>query len=260
MVVPIKAGISQNHNRLFRLYAKLRSLFSKPVVCDYRTVPVIINNFNRLDYLQLLIQWLERAGMKSIYIIDNQSTYSPLLDFYRRTNHIVFKLDKNVGHMALWQTHVFMLFRNRPYIYTDPDIVPVEECPADAVAYFWKLLQQYPEFGRAGFGLKIDDLPDHYPLKQKVIDWENRYWKDDIQVQQGVYDAPIDTTFALYRANAWGDAGYMKSLRTSGKYIARHLPWYIDPQKLNNEEMYYIEHSSRVSSWYAEMRGEKTIY
>lgn len=260
MIIPIKAGVAENHNQLFRLYAKLRSRFSKPVVYDYHSVPVIINNFNRLDCLQQLLTWLENAGMVNIYIIDNLSTYPPLLELYKRTKYTVFKLDKNVGHMALWQTHIFMLFKNSPYVYTDPDIVPIEECPKDAVDYFWQLLHQYPEFGRAGFGLKIDDLPDHYPLKTKVIDWERQYWKNELQVQPGVYDAIIDTTFALYRANAWGDAGYMKSLRTSGKYMARHLPWYINPSKLDNEEKYYLAHSSKVSSWYAEMRGEKTNY
>jgi hypothetical protein len=260
MIIPIKASVTVNHNKLFRLYAKLRSLFSKPMVSDYRTVPVIINNFNRLEYLKQMISWFELAGMKNIYIIDNLSTYQPLLEFYKKTKYTVFKLDKNVGHMALWQTHIFMLFKNRPYIYTDPDIVPVEECPLNAVAYFWELLQQYPDFGRAGFGLKIDDLPNHYPLKQKVMDWESQYWNQDKQIQPGVYDATIDTTFALYRANAWGDAGYMKSLRTSGKYLARHLPWYIDPANLDEEEIFFLEHSGSVSSWYAELRGEKTNY
>ena len=71
MIIPVKAGVATNHNKLFRLYAKLRSRFSKPVISDYHSVPVIINNFNRLDYLTQMISWLERAGMKNIYIIDD---------------------------------------------------------------------------------------------------------------------------------------------------------------------------------------------
>ena len=161
MIIPIKAGVAINHNKLFRLVGKIRSFLSKSEMVNYRKVPVIINNFNRLEYLQKLISWLEWAGMKSIYIIDNNSSYPPLLAYYKKTKHIVFRLNKNVGHMALWQSHIFMGFKNRPYVYTDPDIVPVDECPKNVIAYFWELLMKYPDFGRVGFGLKIDDLPDH---------------------------------------------------------------------------------------------------
>jgi hypothetical protein len=42
--------------------------------------------------------------------------------------------------------------------------------------------------------------------------------------------------------------------------MARHLPWYIHPDQLDEEEIFYLNNSSRASSWYAEMRGEKTNY
>lgn len=258
MIIPIKAGIRENHNKLFRLLAKIRGLFKNSNVNDYRTIPVIINNFNRFECLTLLINWLEDAGMKKIYIIDNNSTYPPLLKYYNETPHTVFRLNKNVGYMSLWQTHVFMWFKNIPYVYTDPDVVPIEQCPNDAVLHFWKLLCKYPEVGKVGFALKIDDIPDHYPLKEEVQSWEAKFWKKEIE--NDVYEAMIDTTFALYRANKWGDAGMLKGLRTAGSYIARHLPWYIDPMELPDEERYYQEHANSQSSWYQRLVGKTKSY
>ncbi len=248
MIVPIKVGITQNHNKAFRLLAKLRSAFASSSPKDYRKIPVIINNFNRLEYLQQLLEWLEWAEMKNIFILDNNSTYSPLLAFYKKTSHTVFQLNANMGHMALWKTHTFMYFKNRPYVYTDPDVVPIENCPKDAVQYFQEILEKFPEVGKVGFGLKIDDIPDHYKKKNEVTQWESRFWIKE--VEQDIFEAKIDTTFALYKANMIGDAGMVKALRTGGKYMARHLPWYIDLGKESEEEVYFKSHTTSVSSWY----------
>lgn len=247
MIIPIKAGAAINHNKVWRAAAKIRSFFAVPKMTDYREVPVIINNFNRLSYLIKLIDWLESAHLKRIFIIDNNSTYPPLLDYYKKSKHIVFKLDKNVGHLALWETHIYMWFQNRPYIYTDPDLIPVDDCPNDVITYFWQLLERHPDIGKVGFGLKVDDLPDHFLQKQKVIDWENQFWKEELS--PGVYKAKIDTTFALYRPNAIG-GWLLPAIRTGFPHMVRHLPWYIDSGNLDDEEKYYVDQIHGSSSWY----------
>ena len=204
---------------------------------DIRLIPVIINNRNRITYLLQLIGWLEMHGFKNIHIIDNNSTYPPLLDFYSKTSYKVFRLKENVGHLALWKTPVFKLFKKDYYIYTDPDVVPVEDCPPDAIDYFMKKLMQYDHIEKIGFGLKIDDLPDFYKDKQKVIDWEKQFWK--IIVEADIFDAHVDTTFALYKPFANGHLIGLKSYRTGGKYVARHLPWYEDSEHPTEENMFY---------------------
>jgi hypothetical protein len=213
---------------------------------DYRDIPVIINNFNRIDYLKKLIDWLEKAEMRNIYIIDNASTYPILLDYYSQTKHTVIRLEANIGYKALWDTSVHLWFKGLPYIYTDPDILPIEECPYDAVKYFQEILNEYAHINKVGFGLNINDLPDHYPNKPEVLKWEGIYWEDPIS--ENLYKADIDTTFALYRAHSvkqqWG-----KTIRTGGKYMARHLPWYENPKTITEEELYYRK-MTMGSSWY----------
>jgi len=214
---------------------------------DYREIPVIINNFNRVNHLNKLINWLEKAGMQNIYIIDNASTYLPLLEYYSHTKHTVIRLNANIGYKAFWDTPIHLWFKGLPYIYTDPDVLPVEDCPLDAVRYFQEILDKYKNINKVGFGIQINDIPDYYPKKPDVIEWEKKFWEN--QISENLYKADIDTTFALYRANSvkqqWG-----KTLRTGGKYITRHLPWYENPASLSEEEIYY-RNKTAGSSWYS---------
>lgn len=202
----------------------------------YQDIPVIINNFNRIIYLQKLISWLEKAGMRNIFIIDNASSYPPLLDYYKATKHTVIQLSANIGYKALWDTDIHLWFKGLPYVYTDPDILPVDECPLDAVKYFQEILDRQKDINKIGFGLKINDIPDFYPQKSKVLTWEKKFW--DTSVSVNLYKADIDTTFALYREfsvkQQWG-----KTLRTGGKYMAHHLPWYENPDIVTEEELFY---------------------
>ncbi|MBR8535743.1 hypothetical protein KDU71_09265 [Carboxylicivirga sediminis] len=187
--------------------------------------------------------------MKNIYIIDNASTYTPLLKYYKNLPYTIFQLTENVGHTAFWDTHIQLWFKDQYYVLTDPDIIPVNECPLNAVNYFKEVLDQYPNISKVGFGLKIDDIPDHYLRKEEVIKWERPFWEQEIE--KDIYKAKIDTTFALYQPNTryqqWDTC-----LRTGGKYVARHLPWYEDSDKPSDEELFFKQVTTNVSSWYKE--------
>ena len=71
---------------------------------DYKSIPIIINNYNRLTSLKILISSLEKMGYKNLFIIDNASTYPPLLEYYNTCPYKVFRLNNNVGYLALWKT------------------------------------------------------------------------------------------------------------------------------------------------------------
>ena len=199
-----------------------------------------------MDYLKKLLDWLEKVEMRNIFIIDNASTYPPLLKFYQTTRHTVIRLKANIGYKALWNTSIHLWFKGLPYIYTDSDVLPLEECPLSVIDFFQKTLEKYPDINKVGFGLKIDDLPDHYQNKQGVINWEKKFWVQPIS--ELLYKADIDTTFALYRPlsvkQQWG-----KTLRTGGNYLVRHLPWYENPNDLSEEEIFYRKHTIG-SAWY----------
>jgi hypothetical protein len=212
--------------------------------------PVFINNRDRLSPLRQLVSWLEAIGHDEITLVDNDSSYPPLLEYYERSAHRVVMLGVNLGKEAVWASGVLDEMPPRgPYVVTDPDIVPVEECPDDALEMFADVLERYPNIDKVGFGLKIDDLPDHYRFKEQVQSYEGRYWERE--VEPGLYEAPIDTTFALHRAGT----GYQRDrcLRTGPPYVARHTSWYSDSENLPEEELYYAARArSDTTHWTGE--------
>ncbi len=248
--IPIECSMRKGANIFFRIKAKLKKIFHKSI-SDPFAFPIIINNYNRLGYLQKQITWLENAGYHNIYIIDNCSTYEPLLAYYDSLPYTIYKLDRNKGFRSIWETHLILNFEMDYYVYTDPDILPSVNCPSDILSYMKNLLAKYTDAGKIGFSLAIDDLPDYYILKDKVIAYEETYWKNKINDE--VYEALIDTTFALYRPYAKGD-WQLKAYRTAYPYTAHHLPWYENTSVPDEEEIFYIEHSNKNSLWYSNLK------
>lgn len=237
------------HKRTRKLLSKLlHDRFHAEKVTDFRQIPIIINNFNRLEYPRRLIDYLTERGYDNIYIIDNHSTYPPLLEWYAKCPYDIIRLKENVGYLSFNKTDIHRMFADRYFVYTDPDVLPAEECPDDFLEHFYRLLQRYPEAAKVGFSLKIDDLPDHFADKKHVIEWEKRFWQKPIEPD--VYEADIDTTFALYRPNfPVGSGRWGMRLRTGGRYTARHLPWYIDSANLSDEERYYQSSVKTAAHW-----------
>lgn len=213
---------------------------------NYKQIPVIINNYNRLTYPRQLIDKLAGYGYTNIYILDNNSTYPPLLEYYQNAPCKVIRLKENMGYKAIWKSGVFSRFKYGYYVYTDPDVLPGEKCPEDFLLHLLNLLKKYKEIEKIGLGLKTDDLPDCYNHKQEVIRAESIYWKEQVEPQ--VYNAPVDTTFALYRPLAKGNAEECPAYRTGGVYIAKHLPWYECSDQLSEESEYYKQRIMKGTS------------
>lgn len=224
---------------------------------------------DRVTYLKDVLAWVDHMD---VTLIDLDSTYEPLLEFYRETNHNVIFTHHNLGQRIPWLLSLVPQFEE--YIVTDPDVVPVETCPSDwldvmrTVLYdrgqVERRMERYPEDDPAtlitqkvGFGLKIDDIPDHYIMKPQVLDWEGKLWGDRYDVAgYEAHEVPIDTTFALYRPGAWipgGDGGandIWPAFRLGEPYVARHLPWYTDSQNPTEEDIFYKARASPyVANW-----------
>jgi hypothetical protein len=236
-----------------RAHQAIERVRGGPAPRDPATVRVVINNYNRLGYLERQLAWLEDAGFRRILILDNASTYPPLIEFYRRTKHEVVPLGENLGPYALWKHPIFERVRGDYYVYTDPDIIGADGCPKDFLDFFFEALVRHPLYEKVGFGLKIDDLPERYEKRAEVKEWESQFWAKPYA--QHLYEATIDTTFALYRPYAAG--GYwVRALRTAGPFQARHLPWYEDSRRPSEEERFYRAHLVGRNSHWLSLPGE----
>ena len=222
---------------------------------DWRDIPVFIVNRNRHEAMVRLIDWLRAGGTRRIVILDNASTYPPLLQYYDAlpTGVNVLRLPQNHGPYVLWQQRVHEVL-DTPYVLTDSDIVPADFCPADLVGRLYETLLRYPDAGKVGPALRIDNLPDGYADADTVRKWESQFWEHP--VAPGVFAAPIDTTFALYPARAEFTIDD-RALRLGRPYVVEHTPWYAVEGQLSAEEQYYRSHASKTfSNW--SVRGKQS--
>lgn len=208
-------------------------------------IPIFINSRDRLSMLQQQIGWFLQAGYHNIHILDNDSTYTPLKQYYTKLEQHgihVWHLNKNLGYKALWRSNILEILQIRtPYVYTDSDIVPDENCPYDVVLSMLKILRQHSYLKKVGIALRSDDIT--YYDKEYIQKKESGLKM--IPVTEG-YFAAVDTTMALYRN--WRHYSLQESFRTGEHMQARHLPWYSDYENLSEDEQYYMEHANQSST------------
>lgn len=218
------------------------------------SIPIIIINFNQLYYLKQLIDFLIDRGFENIVIIDNHSTYSPLLEYYKKIDSKVTieYMNVNLGHMVFFESEYLQRkYAKGYYVVTDADIIPNEKLPINFMSIMINYLDKYYRaINKVGFALKIDDIPNHFPLKEKVLNWERRHWK--LELSKDVYKAETDTTFALYKPmypRLFGNIIFLKGIRLAGVFTCRHGGWYKNPHNLSDEDKFYQQTASSSSSW-----------
>ena len=215
---------------------------------DYRKTPIFLICRDKVSALSELVRWLEGHEYQRIILVDNASTYPSLLNYFDETPHEVVRLRENLGpYNSIWSSGIRDRFASgRYYAVTDSDVIPDGGCPGDALAYFHWALCRFPGFVKAGFGLRIDDLPDHNEQAENVRRWEQHFWR--LRFCGNLYRAPIDTTFALYRPDSPFE--FEPAIRTGPPYVARHQPWYVDSKNRTEEDQYYRLHSDpRIGHW-----------
>lgn len=205
---------------------------------------VLIINFNRLTLTRNTCEWCVEHGLVPI-ILDNNSDYPPLLDFYNNSPFKVLRLKVNYGHTVIWNYPVLKeLGITDRFILTDPDL-DFTGVPDDFLKVMNDGLDKYPQFSKCGLSLEINDLPtDEEGLLIRHI--ESKYWQfplDDLY-----FEADTDTTFALYR-QPMGPCGH-SAIRTNRPYTVKHLPWhYRDLSELpEDEQNYYKTANAEFSS------------
>jgi len=218
-----------------------------------KDTPVIINNFNRLSSTRGMYEFLAKRHFTNITILDNGSTYPPLLQWYDGLPEgAVYRFGQNFGAHSLFTSGYLEKLKHHEYIvYSDPDLELNPAMPGDFLEIMRGLLVKYNE-RKIGLALRIDDVPDSCSRNcySGSIDHEKQFWVDELE--QGVYRAMVDTTFCLLHRPVNHD---YRALRIAGDHTARHLPWYQEYASLNEEEKYFIEtatvHSNFRNGYYA---------
>ncbi len=210
-------------------------------------IPVYINVFNRLEMTRNLVEQVRRLDDAVPIIIDNASTWGPLLDWYETNPCELIRLRSNIGHHAPWLSGVVSHDASEWYVVTDCDL-DLSGVPSDALSVLKVPFSWRSGVVKSGLGLRIDDLPE---WQSEVKRWEQQYWRSP--ARDGYYWAAIDTTFAMYNRSTKLEIATaiqgVKCVRSDSPYIARHLPWYLDCDNLDAENAHYFQTSSPSNSW-----------
>jgi hypothetical protein len=220
-------------------------------------IPVFIISFNRLTCLQRLVAWLDTAELAEPIIIDNGSTYGPLLEWLDRMGHTIriHRFKSNYGPYRVWEERLFepvTTSRQPFYAVTDPDVVPIPECPRDALPRLVDTWNDVPH-PKIGLSLRIETIPDTLPSAGAI-----RAWETTLQCQERArpspgpgaaalprrYDSLLDTTFQLNHRQVLPPSFGSTAIRLAHPYQADHLGWHLDPLHLSDEDRFYWETAS----------------
>ncbi len=217
----------------------------------YNNIPIIINNFNRLSTTRKLYKDLVRLGYNNIIILENMSTYQPLLDWYRsmldKPNLKIVLFSENFGHKSLWKSGFINEVKHYPYVvYTDSDLELNPNTPRNFIDILAGLSKDF-KFDKVGLAIKISDLPNNF-MGKTIRQTESIYWIKTLQHRKyELYQGMIDTTFALFDPNV---AFNYKALRIAGDFTCKHMPWYLDWENLSKEEQYMLDTCDESISTY----------
>jgi hypothetical protein len=193
---------------------------------------------NRLTTCKKMVEDLFTLnGNADITIIDNASTYEPLLDWYKQAENDIkiIRHDKNHGPWVFFYGGIFSTIDSEYYVYSDADLELNSNMPSNWQEIMVDYINKYDR--KASLVLRIDDIPDYYEFKTTILNHQNICW--DKTDEPNVYLAVTDMTFTLDQKNK----GYRyESIRIGGDFAARHIPWYIDFNNISQEELYYLKH------------------
>jgi hypothetical protein len=219
-----------------------------------KNLPAVIIGYNQVTYIKNMVDQLKKYT-SDIIVIDNHSTFPPLLDYYRDHFHYtLLNMDTNHGYLV-YQNECVQKLVGDIYLLTDPDLQFNCQLPPLFIADLLGI-SNYFEAGRVGFALSIDSMDlrtDVHFAGHTIKDWESQFWTQKLDYppceHMELYSAPIDTTFCLVNKN-FSD---QHSIRVAGDYTCLHLPWYKDFRTLLEEGEYesYTQ-NNQSSNWFFE--------
>ncbi len=214
-------------------------------------IPIFINVRDRLKTTRALAEFCAALPGAEVHLVDNASTYGPLLDWYSTCGLTVHRCE-NGGPRTPWRFANEL--RDGHYVVTDCDL-DLTGVPCDVLDVLAEALEFCDDICKAGLALRIDDLPaDHLARTMEAGHWTKRH----TAIHRELYYAPIDTTFAMYRAGE--PFGYTPALRLAGQYTARHAPWYYDAANLPDDEQHYLANMQHANALFysPRMKAEAT--
>ena len=223
-------------------------------------IPVYIPTFNNPTYTNNFINQLERLNLSMITVVDNASTYPPMVKLLHEisSKYELIRLNENRGpHLLIRDLNYYEKLPNY-FILSDPDIEISRNIPEDFVKTLIEVSEEF-KIGKVGLALAIpndEELLEKFIYmdgeKRSLIEWEEQFWENEVgKTSHGdsIFLTTLDTTFALYNKKYFNLEDRYKSLRIGGRYTSKHLGSYAKTIVPQEENEYYL--SNTRYSYYA---------
>lgn len=218
----------------------------------YIMIPIYIIAYNQFTYIRNMVYQCLPLTDK-IYIIDNASTYQPLLDWYKnelpKLKNIELIRHPENGGSRVYQKYIH-LFPDE-YVITDPDLLFNPKMPNDVINILSNIRKKF-NVKVVGLALDISDRSNFTNAKfhaKSIYEWESAFWKNKVNYEQEeIYIAKIATTFALHSKSN----NSKTNLRVAGRFTCKHIPWYRkekSPLPISNEEKTAVLKGNRTTNW-----------
>ena len=213
-------------------------------------MPIFVPVFDNPTYARMMLKQLGSLGLPNICLVDNGSTYPPMLRFLEEAERsaTVIRNGNNSGPREIVLSAVDSDCVPDIFCVTDPDLEFNARLPENFLAELASLTKTY-KLGKAGFALRLDDMHMMHQKKFTILgkewhvhEWEEQFWKEPMEpLRDGspVFRAIIDTTFAVYNKRHFTPNSFYLAARVAGNYTCRHLPWYRASGLPAEEERYY---------------------
>lgn len=203
--------------------------------------PIYLTNMNRFTTCKKMVEDLFKLnGNSKISIIDNASTYPPLLEWYEEIKKDVniIRNPTNLGPWTFFYGGNYSTIPDEYYIYSDADLELNPNMPYNWQEIMLECINKYQR--KASLVLRTDDIPDDYEFKDKILNHQSVCWYES--GEPDVYRAITDMTFSMDKKS---NGHRYESMRLGGNFACRHIPWYVDLKNIDEEEKYYLEHINR---------------
>lgn len=209
-------------------------------------IPVIINNRDLLTWPKAMVKKIKTyTNVGEIIIVDNGSTYPPLLEWYDSDPCTIIKCS-NLGHAGAWISGIVDKLECEYYVVTDSDL-GLENTPEDTLVRLRNAIIS-SNLDKVGLGLDWEIVEPKSPYYNRLNLYERDRWKHSRIEDDDIYlDVAIDTTFSLYRWKHY----FIGGASLAFPYIARHHPWELSIKEAqeNEEFKYYIDNASQSCSY-----------
>lgn len=232
-------------------------------------IPIIIPVFNNLTYTRDTVNFFHNMGQENIVLVDNASSYEPMIDYFKNVSNDVNIITQNVnaGPRQFFEDKGVYSLLPEYFIVTDPDLKFSNKLPTDFIDILIDVHNNFDVF-KVGSSLNLnllernvlDEVYSIWGKQNTIRNIEQGYYTNQVGSigEDSIWSAPIDTTFALYKKSNFKN-NFLEAVRIDGRFCVDHLGW-LNPSPLPEEEyLFYINNLEKNISSTEVLKKNKEI-